>query len=100
MILQAIRLIEERTCVQFVPREPFHESFITIDGDKPGCFAQLGRVVGRNRVNYSKECFAKIGYMIHELLHILGTYHEQARTDRDHYVRIMWENVDESKYLS
>lgn len=38
-------------------------------------------------------CF-NYGTIQHELLHTLGFYHQQSSSNRDEYVKILWENIE------
>ncbi|XP_075220529.1 seminal metalloprotease 1-like isoform X2 [Lycorma delicatula] len=63
-----------------------------------GCYAVVGyrSDISPIPVNFmSPECFKSNGTIQHELLHVLGLLHEQARPDRDEYVQVLWQNVDE-----
>ena len=58
----------------------------------------------QGRVNQSlflhvDYCIQK-GIILHELMHAIGFEHEQSRSDRDQYVRVIYENVDFSKFFS
>lgn len=33
---------------------------------------------------------------MHEILHCLGFFHQQSAADRDDYVQIKWENIEDS----
>jgi len=37
--------------------------------------------------------------VVHELLHLLGMFHEQTRYDRDLYVKIFWWNMQRGKII-
>lgn len=37
-------------------------------------------------------CF-RLYTIVHEFIHALGYYHMQSATERDHYVKIVWENI-------
>jgi hypothetical protein len=89
--------IEDKTCVKFVPHTS-EADYIEI-GKAPelGCAAFVGRRPGQGipmPVNYrTPECLRTTGTIQHELLHVLGLFHEQSRPDRDKYVTVIWDNI-------
>lgn len=38
-------------------------------------------------------CMVKIGTVIHELLHVLGFFHQHSSQARDSWIDIIWANV-------
>ena len=53
---------------------------------------------GAQLLSIGKGCNEK-GIILHEMLHALGFWHEQSRTDRDDYIHVLWENVDKGKLI-
>lgn len=88
----------KKTCIRFRPRNKGDKDWISLTSSYSGCWSSVGKIGGRQIVNLqSPGCLTKIGTVIHELLHVCGFYHEQNRYDRDLYVEINWENIDEDK---
>eukprot|EP00112_Aurelia_sp_Birch-Aquarium-sp1_P011279 Seg2370.3 transcript_id=Seg2370.3/GoldUCD/mRNA.D3Y31 product="High choriolytic enzyme 1" protein_id=Seg2370.3/GoldUCD/D3Y31 len=91
VINQAIADYEKYTCLRFVKRTNEKEYLKFYKGG--GCSSHVGYY--KNRVNWislAGGCWYK-GIVIHEIAHSLGFYHEQSRPDRDHYVKIIWDNI-------
>lgn len=61
------------------------------------CAANIGRISSRPTYIYLGWCRYNqhLGSIIHEILHTLGFWHEQSRPDRDEYVRIVPENIQD-----
>ncbi|KAB0791561.1 hypothetical protein PPYR_03361 [Photinus pyralis] len=98
LIARAMGEYHKHTCIRFRPKTNFDADWVTITSTSSGCWSSVGRSGGRQIVNLqSPGCLTKIGTTIHELLHACGFYHEQNRYDRDLYVAINWENIQETK---
>jgi hypothetical protein len=89
--------IEDKTCVKFVPHTSEADYIEIRKATELGCGAMVGRRPGQGlpmAVNYrAPECLQTTGIIQHELLHVLGLFHEQSRPDRDEYVTVLWDNI-------
>uniref|UniRef100_A0A668A3E3 Metalloendopeptidase n=1 Tax=Myripristis murdjan TaxID=586833 RepID=A0A668A3E3_9TELE len=95
VILKAFEQYRLKTCIDFQPwtTEPNYISIFK----GGGCFSSVGnRHVGKQRLSIGRNC-DRIATIEHEFLHALGFWHEQSRSDRDDYVRIMWDRISEGK---
>lgn len=61
------------------------------------CWSYVGDDgVGQN-LSIGAGCDTK-AVVQHEILHALGFYHEQSRSDRDDYVKIWWDEIEAGKF--
>ncbi|XP_058469934.1 meprin A subunit alpha [Solea solea] len=92
VILQAFEEYRLRSCVDFKPYEG--ESTYISFTKLSGCWSYVGDdKIGQN-VSIGARCDTK-AIVEHELLHALGFYHEQSRSDRENYVKIWWDQITE-----
>ena len=75
-------LLVTHSCSSFIGR-------FTLDGEEP--IYRTGQPI-----YLTEACASKRGNIIHELGHAIGFWHEHTRPDRDDYVRILWENINEN----
>ena len=52
----------------------------------------IGRRGGAQQISLAQGCLVK-GIVIHEMMHVLGFFHEQSRRDRDNYIVIQFGNI-------
>ncbi|XP_035826065.1 blastula protease 10 [Aplysia californica] len=97
VIMEAMQEWSMYTCITFRPAQPTDTNKIRfVDGS--GCAAYVGMVPNRHEVVLAEGCLYK-GIVLHELGHVLGFHHEQTRPDRDDYVSILYQNIeDEMEY--
>lgn len=96
-IEKATRVLENVTCLRFVKHSDEND-YITFTGDTNHCSSKVGRRGGEQFIELvnatvGEDCFG-LQTILHEILHSLGFYHAHRRSDRDNYLKIVWENVD------
>merc|ERR1712212_1145113 len=79
------------SCIRFVKRTN-HRDYLHIQSLN-GCYSYVGRTGNAQTVSLSRQGCIYHNTVQHELLHALGFNHEQTRSDRDQYIRVLLQNV-------
>ncbi|XP_058130739.1 seminal metalloprotease 1-like [Anopheles coustani] len=94
-----VRLLQSQSCLQFKRVEADAPAYIRVIGSDSGCYSSVGFTGRAQNLNLQpypvgEGCF-RIGTVVHEFLHALGFYHQQSASDRDEFVDIIWENIQQ-----
>lgn len=97
-ILQAIDHWQKHSNIEFVEltsknRYELRDYISFIHAEGTTCSSYVGRQGGEQIINLAPRCTTM--NTVHELGHALGMWHEQSRADRNSFVRIVWENIEE-----
>lgn len=93
-IRRAMDHIAIRTKIRFVARttQGDYIEFVESPDVSVSSSEQIGREGGRNYLRISP--LASKGVIVHEILHALGVFHEHARSDRESYISVNYQNMD------
>uniref|UniRef100_A0A182QCA5 Metalloendopeptidase n=1 Tax=Anopheles farauti TaxID=69004 RepID=A0A182QCA5_9DIPT len=99
-IKRGLRLIETATCIRFVMRTN-EADFVRVIGTGSGCYSSVGHRGDDQTLNLQPNaldtgCF-RLATIVHEFIHALGFYHQQSASDRDEFVEIVWDNIEDGK---
>ncbi|XP_039182144.1 meprin A subunit alpha-like [Crotalus tigris] len=90
IILQAFEMFRLKSCIDFKPYEG-EKSYLQFE-KLDGCWSYVGNLQTGQVISIGSRCEYK-DIVEHEVLHALGFFHEQSRTDRDDYVKIWWNEI-------
>lgn len=90
-VLNAMNMLEDISGVTFIPRT--NESAHLNIGAFGGNWSSVGRTGGQQNLSIYNWTSPLI--ICHELIHALGRYHQQSRDDRDQYIQVNWDNIDD-----
>jgi len=95
LIMNAMSQFSQYTCIKFRERTANDKDSVRIFKGN-GCYATIGKDDDNpEMVSLGDGCYYE-GTVVHELMHSVGFYHEQNRSDRDSFITIYWDNIDEA----
>lgn len=92
---RVIAYFNQYTPVRFVPFTNQKDSIVFTPGVTALCLSYVGKIGGHQPIYLDDRCFEK--EITHELMHALGFIHEHSRPDRDQFVRVNWEKIEDDK---
>jgi len=91
-VTDAIAHWEANTPFRFAQRTS-EADYVIFQPGSGGCSSYVGRQGGQQPVNLAAGCTT--GSTIHEIGHAVGMWHEHSREDRDSFVTIHWDKIEQ-----
>ena len=95
IVMDAIGYLNLQTNMTLVERED-QENFVLITHGDQDCYSYAGMIGGKQEIFLNPKCGVR--EILHEFMHTIGFFHEQNREDRDQYIKVLWENIDEDNH--
>ncbi len=94
-VVKVIEYFNANTPIKFVPLKEQADSIVFAPTNIPLCLSYVGRIGGHQPIFLDDRCGER--EITHEVMHALGFVHEHSRPDRDQFVRVNWQNIEQDK---
>jgi hypothetical protein len=91
-VADAVAEWNDRTVIRFVPRAG-EKDYLLITPEAGCAISDVGRRGGEQRICLGDSCTAM--QLAHELGHTAGLWHEHCRHDRDAFVTVVWNYIED-----
>ncbi|KAK7866830.1 hypothetical protein R5R35_005258 [Gryllus longicercus] len=98
IIRNSLEEYNTRTCVRVREATAADRDWVLVTREDSGCWSYVGRQGGQQQLNLQDNQWGTClisGTVVHEFLHAFGFYHQQSATERDDYVQILWDNIQD-----
>ena len=101
LIQEAMTEWQDETCLLFLPRDQQDDyvKFYNRPNEEYCTCDSVGRRGGEQVIKLGYSCQSK-EELLHTIGHIIGLWHEQARSDRDRYVQILNDNIEPGQTMN
>ncbi|XP_057665471.1 zinc metalloproteinase nas-14-like [Diorhabda carinulata] len=90
-IKSAMDIFKQYTCIRFRSRTDSDQEYLFISGNSSEC-----STTSKNEfvlIELAPDCLLRVGTTLHEFMHAMGFAHEHMRPDREEYINILTENI-------
>ncbi|XP_033106624.1 uncharacterized protein LOC117108641 [Anneissia japonica] len=97
LVYQAVADWSRDTCITFEEYDYVdqYQDRLQFVFTENGCYSYLGYTSGLQPISLANSGCSHISVILHELGHALGLAHEQTRPDRDDYIQVLEENIED-----